>query len=72
MWAAKKDRVLLTHDVATITRFAYERVVQGLPMPGVIEVRTDVKVGQVVEDILIIVDCSLEDELEGQIHYLPF
>lgn len=41
-------------------------------MPGVIEVRTDVKVGQVVEDILIIVDCSLEDELEGQIHYLPF
>ncbi len=71
-WAAKEDRVLLTHDVATITRFAYERVVQGLPMPGVIEVSTDVQIGQVIEDILIVVDCSLEDELKGQIHYLPF
>ena len=39
-WAAEEDRILLTHDVATITRFAYERVAQGLPMPGVIEVST--------------------------------
>lgn len=70
-WAAEENRVLLTHDVATITHFAYERVVQGLPMPGVIEVDTDVRIGQVIEDILLIVDCSLEDELEGQIQYLP-
>ncbi|WP_248277560.1 DUF5615 family PIN-like protein [Brasilonema sp. UFV-L1] len=33
-WAAQENRVLLTHDVATITRYAYERVTQGLPMPG--------------------------------------
>lgn len=71
-WAGSEDRVLLTHDVATITRFAYERVTQGLPMPGVIEVSTDAKIGQVIEDILIILDCSLEGELEGQIHYIPF
>jgi len=70
-WAAEEGRVLLTHDVATITHFAYERVVQGLPMPGVIEVGTDASIGQVIEDILLIVDCSLEGELEGQIQYLP-
>ncbi len=62
---------MLTHDVATITRFAYERITQGLQMPGVIEVSTDIRIGQVIEDILLIVDCSLEDELEGQIYYLP-
>ena len=25
-WAAQENRVLLTHDAATVTRFAYERV----------------------------------------------
>jgi len=70
-WAAEESRVLLTHDVATITRFAYERVKQGLPMPGVVEVSTDTQIGQVIEDILLVLDCSLEGELEGQIQYLP-
>ena len=70
-WAAEEGRVLLTHDVATLTRFAYERVMQGLPMPGVIEVSTDAKIGQAIADIFLILDCSLEGELEGQIQYLP-
>ena len=70
-WAANDNRVLLTHDVATITRFAYERIVQGLFMPGVIEVKTNVSIRRVIEDILLIVDCSLDGELEGQIYYLP-
>ncbi|AFY86896.1 MAG: hypothetical protein CLLPBCKN_003587 [Chroococcidiopsis cubana SAG 39.79] len=70
-WAAQENRVLLTHDVATITRYAYERIAQGQPMPGVIEVGVDVSIGKVIEDILIILECSLEGELEGQIQYLP-
>jgi predicted nuclease of predicted toxin-antitoxin system len=36
-WAAEEDRILLTHDVATITRYAYERMVAGKSMPGVFE-----------------------------------
>lgn len=70
-WAAEENRILLTHDVATITRFAYERVAQGISMPGVIEVSTDAQTGQVIEDILVVIECSLDGELEGQIHYLP-
>ena len=34
-WAAQAGRVLLTHDVATLTRYAYDRVRDGKPMPGV-------------------------------------
>ena len=34
-WAARENRVLLTHDVTTITRYAYERVQAGQHMPGV-------------------------------------
>lgn len=35
-WAAREGRVLLTHDVSTLTRYAYERVQAGKPMPGVL------------------------------------
>ena len=71
-WAAQHDRVLLTHDVATITRYAYERIEQNLPMLGVVEVPMAVNIGQVIEDILLVIECSTEDELQGQIYYLPF
>jgi predicted nuclease of predicted toxin-antitoxin system len=71
-WAAQEGRILLTHDVATITRYAYDRVRQSQPMPGVIEISTDTAIGRVIEDILVLVECSQEGELEGQIHYLPW
>ncbi|BAY76938.1 hypothetical protein NIES25_33960 [Nostoc linckia NIES-25] len=41
-------------------------------MPGVIEVSLDAPVGQVIEDILVLVECSQEGELEGQVQYLPW
>lgn len=71
-WAAQEGRILLTHDVATITRYAYDRVRQGLTMPGVIEISTDALVGRAIEDVLVLVECSQEGEMEGQIQYLPW
>jgi len=71
-WAAQENRILLSHDVATITRYAYERMAAGKPMTGVIEVTFDAPIGRVIEDLLLILDCSLSGELEGQIYYLPF
>jgi predicted nuclease of predicted toxin-antitoxin system len=35
-WAAREDRILITHDVRTLIGDAYARVEQGLTMPGVI------------------------------------
>lgn len=70
-WAASEGRVLLTHDVATITRYANERTNTGLPMPGVFEVGRAVPIGQAIEDLLLIAECSLEGEWEGQVRYLP-
>ena len=70
-WAASEGRVLLTHDVTTITRFAYERIESGLTMPGVFELAYDIAVGVAVEEILLLAECSLEGEWEGQVRYLP-
>jgi hypothetical protein len=43
----------------------------GLPMPGVFELAQDVPIGQAIEDILLLAECSIEGEWEGQIRFLP-
>ena len=70
-WAANEARVLLTHDASTLIKYAYERVRQGLPMPGVFEVRQSVPIGVAIEEVLILAECSIESEWEGQVGYLP-
>jgi hypothetical protein len=64
-WAANEGRVVLTHDAATMTYYAYERVRVGLSMPGVIEVADDLPLGQVIEDILLLADYSNIGEWES-------
>jgi hypothetical protein len=70
-WAANTDRVLLIHDVSTITKYAYERVSAGHHMPGVIEVGRNVPLGTAISEILYIAEVCERGELEGQIIYLP-
>ena len=70
-WAATEQRVLLTHDVTTITKYAYERTRLRKPMPGVFEVNRATPIGIAIEDILLLIECSLEGEWSGQVRYLP-
>jgi len=70
-WAAEQRRVVLTHDVATMTDFAYKRVKAGLSMPGLFEVSRRVPVGLAIEEILLLAECSLEGEWDGQVRFLP-
>ncbi|MDJ1179971.1 DUF5615 family PIN-like protein [Roseofilum sp. BLCC_M91] len=71
LWAAQEKRIVLTHDVATMITFAYERIQAGLPMPGLFEVKRRVPIGLVIEEIILIAECSLDGEWEGQVRFLP-
>lgn len=70
-WAAQQNRVVLTHDIATMTNFAYERIQAGKAMPGLFEVSRGVPVRLAIEEILLIAECSLDGEWEGQVRFLP-
>src|SRR5436305_1203170 len=70
-WAAEQGRVLVSHDVATLTAFAYARVEAGQPMPGLFEVGPAVPIATAIDDLLLIAECSLPGEWEGQVRYLP-
>lgn len=70
-WAAQAGRAVLSHDVSTMTKYAYERVAAGKAMPGLFEVGQDKPIGPVIEDIILLAECSLPGEWEGQVRYLP-
>lgn len=70
-WAAQEGRLVLTHDVSTMTAAAVDRVRGGKAMPGVAEVDPYMPIGQAIEEILLLALASTPEECEGQIFYLP-
>jgi predicted nuclease of predicted toxin-antitoxin system len=70
-WAAKNHRILLTHDRATIPTFAYERLAQGKPMAGAFIISDRMPVRQVIDELLLIVDCTEQNEWQGVVLHLP-
>ena len=70
-WAANNERILLTHDRATMPDFAYERLVRGEPMAGVFVVNDRMLVRQAINELLLLVDCSEQAEWQGIVLYLP-
>lgn len=70
-WAARNQRVLLTHDVQTLVGFAWELVRTGKPMAGVIVLGRKTRVSQAADELLMIAECSEPEEWAGLVAYLP-
>jgi hypothetical protein len=63
--------VLITHDAETVTRYAFERVDAGLPMPGVREIAASAPIGKAVEDLTLILECLEHADLSSQVLFIP-
>lgn len=70
-WAAHEGRILLTHDLDTMTKYANERIAAGLPMAGVIFVRDTLPVAKVIEDLMAILGASEPGDWENRTDFLP-
>jgi len=70
-WSAHEKRLVLTHDFATMLDFAYTRVADGLEMPGVIAVPQDLPIGEAIGELSTLIECSLENEWENQVVFIP-
>lgn len=70
-WAANENRILLTHDVATITLHTYDRINRGLPVPGVIEVIATAPIGQILEDLELLILWSEPNEYQNHVIFVP-
>lgn len=70
-WCAQENRLLVTHDVNTITKYARERVAKGVPMPGVVVIAQTAPLGTAIVDFVLLAQASEHGEYEGQILHLP-
>jgi hypothetical protein len=68
-WAAKHERVVLTHDLATMVPALQ---IQGRPASTAIVVVPDsLPIGQVIEEVLLLDQCSRESDWSAGVIYLP-
>ncbi|HEV8637809.1 MAG TPA: DUF5615 family PIN-like protein [Chloroflexota bacterium] len=69
-WAAREERVLLTHDFDTLIGYAWARVRAGLPMPGVVAVRQGTATGRAIEELELFAGASEAGEWNGQVLFV--
>ena len=69
-WAADQGRVIVTPN-PTLAKHAFDRIAAAQPMPGVFEVKSVAPVGQVIDDLILLAECSVDGEWEGQVRFLP-
>jgi len=70
--AAEQDRILITHDRRTMTRYFYERMAAAQSSPGVFIVPQSGAIGDIIECLLLVWTASKPEEWRNQIVYLPF
>ena len=70
-WAAHQGRILITHDRRTVPGFALDRVMVGAPMPGVFVVHGRMPIAQAIDEMLLVVQCSTENDWVDSITYFP-
>jgi hypothetical protein len=70
-WAAKNIWLIVTHDVKTFPKFAYQRIHEGLPMSGLVASSDRLPIRTVIDDLQMIVECSEAHEWQGRVEFLP-
>jgi len=70
-WASTHNRVVLTHDLKTFERIAYERIESGKPVKGVILIPDSLSIGQAIEQFVLVLECSHDAEWQSFVLRLP-
>jgi len=70
-FAALDNRIVLSHDLASMKNHALNRLSSGLIMPGLFLIPQSVPIGVAIHEIVFVAECSRDDEWNGLIRYLP-
>lgn len=70
-WATQNDRIVLSHDRATMPDLAYEQFSDKEQMSGLFIINDRMPVRQAIDELLVLVNCSEQSEWKGVVLYLP-
>ena len=70
-WAAKEGRILLSHDVNTMTLFFRQHLEKGLSSPGIFFISQSLPVGFVIDELVLVATFSFDGEYTNQMNFIP-
>jgi hypothetical protein len=70
-WAAENDRIVLTHDRASMSDHAYERVAAGEALAGVFLLNDRLPIGRAIDEIVLLNECTEQQEWRGRAVHVP-
>ena len=70
-WAVENRRVLVTHDRRTMLKAAHDRMCAELATAGLVIVKREAPLPGVIEDMILLVQCCSEAEIENQVIFIP-
>ena len=70
-WAARHERVLVSHDVSTMPAHAYRHLDDGQSFAGLLMVPASLAIGRAIDDLALIVELADQTELENRVELLP-
>ncbi len=71
-YAAAEGRVVLSHDVNTMSAAAVARLRSGQPMTGLVMVRQQAALAPIIEDLLTVWASSEAEEWLSRVEFLPY
>lgn len=70
-WASANERLIVTHDARTFVNAAYERLAAGMNFNGVVLVPASLSIGSAIDELVILIDCTADEELHSRVIRLP-
>jgi hypothetical protein len=70
-WAADHHRIVVTHNVSTMTANAHKRRNEDERMSGLVLVPQTLPLRDAIEDLVLMDACSSTSDWDGMITYLP-
>jgi len=70
-WATTNGRVVLTHDLSTMVPAMQEQVKRFASCSPIVFARDSLPVSLVIEEILLLDECSIEPDWAAGVIYLP-
>jgi hypothetical protein len=51
--------------------YVYERVRTGLPMPGIIEIKRNISIGQAIDELELMIGAGIPEDFKNLVRYIP-
>jgi hypothetical protein len=70
-WCEKHNFILVTNNRKSIPGHLRDHLAEGRHIPGILELKQNMTIGETIEELLLIWSVSTEDDYRDRLEYLP-